>query len=704
VRRAAIVAVRLMIVLLLAAAALDLPLPRRSGNRRRVHLIDRSKSVLLRGPRVSLRPEDADAIVAHDRDSKSPGDTVTWASFGKTLAWESAAVDESGTNLEQALLAALGRQPTEIILYTDGRGDPGGALDLCRQRGVPVHVLPIGPLSVRDVRFRHIRAPAAVRPGESYTIELVVESTYDVDCKVALEGDVQSVSLSSGVPVVLRFPRTGDGDFAATIDAQDDCPENNRTIVRVLKESDQPRILALSKSLSIPGVPLTTAQRLPPLGTYDAVLLDDVELTQEEQSLLASYVRSGGGLVLLGGPKSYGRGNWLHRPLEELSPLKVQPDLRLAVVLGIDSSGSMTNDYESLVRILEETRSTFDDDDDVVGMTFGGTAKILELPALRKERPTGGTSILAGIRAARLHLEPRNAGRKMIVLMTDGETLEKPEDLEAAIQELGDIGLLVITTGKEVPGAVNKRIRDWAGLQEALLDVSRDIRDLKRSNPGRPDLRAHPITAGVTPVALREINRTTAKPDAQVLATVGAAPRQDPVLAIRPYGQGRVAAFTTAYEPDLARLFRQAVAYAVGDRADGLSLSVDPPLVVARGSYPQAEFTTSGVPVLMKQVGAQRWEGRLPADLSGTVDVHLGRARAAATIPCAPELASLGVDRAALDLIARRTGGQVLGSTSELAVLPRPRENTPQSGRTPFLFAALALIFVELGVSIYWKV
>jgi hypothetical protein len=292
----------------------------------------------------------------------------------------------------------------------------------------------------------------------------------------------------------------------------------------------------------------------------------------------------------------------------------------------------------------------------------------------------------------------------MIVLMTDGETLEKPEEIQAAILELHDIGLTVITTNKEVPGATNRRIRDWSRLREELREVSKDIQDLNRTDPGALELRVHPITAGVASVPLREINRTTAKTDSQVLATVGQAPKQDPVLAIRPYGQGRVAAFTIGYEPALERLFRQALDYAVGERADGLSLSVDPPLVIARGAYREAEFTTTGVPVRMKQVGPQRWEGRLPADLSGTVDVHLGRAHAAATIPCPPEFSALGVDHAALERIARETGGRVLGSTAELDTLPRPGQRVPQSGRTTFLIASLALIFVELGVSIYWKV
>jgi len=706
VRRATLLGVRLMIVLLLTAAALHLPLPRRSGDRVRIHLIDRSQSVGLKGPTESLRPEDVDAIIAHDRDAKAPGDTVTWASFGKTMAWESKEVDPRGTDLSAALAEALGRQPTEIILYTDGRGDPGDALFRCRQKGVPVYVLPLGPTSIRDVRFRRLHAPASVRAGERCSIEVAVESTYDVSCTVGIGTDVRPVSLSAGVPFFLEFPRTGPGRFVATIDVADDCLDNNTASGEIFGDNDRPKILALSAGLEIPGLPLTVAPRLPEPIAFDAVILDNVLLTKEDQSRLADYVRNGGGLVILGGEKSYALGGWSRTPLEQMSPLKIHPDQKLAVVLGIDASGSMTAEYESAVEKLEEARSAFDDDDDVMGMTFTSVAKIMDVSALRKEHPSGGTSIIAGITAARLHLESRNAGRKVVVLMTDGETVEKPEDIRAAIAglEARNIGLIVITTSKTVPGADNRPIKAWRELERSLKEVAADIQDLTRTAPDLLELRAHPMTAGVPRVPVSGINRTTAKSDAQVLATVGQTPRQDPVLALRPFGHGRVVAFTLKYTPVLARLFRQSVEYAVGDRAEGLTLSVDPPKVIAEGTYPDAEFTTDGVRVAMKQVGPHRWEGRLPADLSGTLVVRKGRARAAATIPCPPEFEALGVDRAALERIAQETGGRVLRLPSDLDRLPRPEQSTPRSGRPLFLVAALAFVFLELGVSIYWKV
>jgi len=705
-RRAAIVTVRCLIVLLLLAAARDVPLPRRSGDRVRIHLVDRSGSVSVRGPAVSLRPANIDAVIAYDRQTRASGDLVTWASFGKTLAWESDQVDPSGSDVSLALTAALARNPTEIILYSDGRWDPGNAAFLFRDREVPIHVCPLGPTSVRDVRFRRVQAPASVRPGDSYVLSFTLESTYDVDCSLRVDQETRPLRLVAGVSTMVPITRTAPGVFHASIDVDDDCPENNKVDGQVFALTDQPRILALSKGLSLPGVDLDVAQSLPNLGAYDAIVLDNIALPAEQQQTLATWVKGGRGLVLLGGPLSYARGDWPHRPVETLSPLTLRPDLKVAAVFGLDSSGSMKKDFDLATQTLLDARDRyFDADDDIVAMTFADEARTMDFDALRKVTPTGGTRIARAIVEGIRHLRTRQAGRKVIVLVTDGESAaeETPEMLQAAIAGLDDIALIVLTTRKDVPGARNLHM-DWNELDRALRNITNDINDLAREAPGILEVRKHPVTAGISPVVVRSINRTTAKSDSQVLATVGQPPKQDPVLAIRSYGEGRVAAFTTEAEPGIVPLIRQALDYVVGDRDAGLSLSIDPPRVIAQGVYKDPEFVTDGVPVVMKQVASNRWEGRLPEGLTGSVVVGKGRARATATIACPPEYEALGVDRDVLDRLARDTGGRLLRSTSELETLPRPERTAPRSGRTVFLLAAMALVFVELGVSIYWKV
>src|SRR5207249_2170040 len=259
----------------------------------------------------------------------------------------------------------------------------------------------------------------------------------------------------------------------------------------------------------------------------------------------------------------------------EMSPLRVNPDLKVAVVFGIDASGSMEREFESATQVLLEAKEEFDKDDDLIAMTFAEDAKIMEFSLLRKQRPTGGTSLIKGIETARLHLEARKAGRKVIVLMTDGETKETPEEIKSAIGRLGEIGLVVITLVKDVPGAKNVHIRDWNQLQQSLRDVTVGIKDFFKAAPGELVLRKHPVTEGVSSIPLPWINRTTAKPEAQVIATVGQPPAQDPAIALGQAGEGRVAAFAFSYEPRLELLFRKAIEQVAGESDNGLTLSID---------------------------------------------------------------------------------------------------------------------------------
>src|SRR5438552_3646110 len=231
-----------MIVLLLCGAAFDVKLPGRSRDRVRIHLVDRSASVLVPGPVESLLPRDADEIIARDVATKSGGDVISWASFGRAPSFESRSVDASATNLAGALTAALGRNPTEIVLYTDGQADPGGALFLCRDRHVPVHVFPLGPTSVRDARIVRIEAPADAPPKSPVAIGVIVESTFDVKARVKVGSDARDIDLAANVPARLAFTLAEPGEFRVDLDVQDACDENNHAVGEVFKRTEKRRI------------------------------------------------------------------------------------------------------------------------------------------------------------------------------------------------------------------------------------------------------------------------------------------------------------------------------------------------------------------------------------------------------------------------------------------------------------------------------
>lgn len=713
-RRTAILTARTAIVLALAAAVFDLPLPARSSDRVRLHLIDRSDSVN-RGPKDAPRSADADRIRAYDADHRDGGDAVLWASFGRDVAFESTGVDGTATDLAGALEAGLGRNPTEIVLYTDGRADPGRALLLCRTRGIPVHVFPLGGGRLHDARIAKVQVPAPAATGETVTVDVTVLSTFDGTVPVRMDGDVRPVKLAAGVPSVVSFPGRAPGPFKVDLDLEDECAENNSANGIVLEPPGQKRkVLVLSESgLSLPQFDVEVRPRFADPAGKDAVVLDNVALSASEQERLARWVSEfRGGLILLGGKKSYALGGWNGTPIDALSPLRSQRDQKVGVVFVIDCSGSM-NQPGRLDVILPVVRAawegSFEKGDAVSAYAFPA-GQVVERPSELLRLPaTGGTNIADALETARNRLVLIAAPRRQIFLLTDGET--SSQETPERRKQVGDllardrITLTVITVGRPLEIGKQVPLSDWKELERQFRTLLHETRETQLDNPGVLVLHDHPVSKGIPRTALPWINLTSTRPDAQEVGVVGQEPAVYPTLAFRQAGSGRVGAF--AWErPDPALLSRT-IDYVANEAAGGVPLTIDPPVVRARGDpapYRPAWFgpKSSGA-LAFRQVLSDTWEAPLPAVGAGTIWVQCGSARAAVTVPCLPEYESLGVDPKVLARIASETGGRVLSSAGDLALLPRPAAAAARSGRAAFLVAALALLFLELALSTFWK-
>lgn len=704
-RTKAITAARVLLVLALAAAAADLPLPSTTRGRIRVHLVDRSASALVPGGPDSFTPDDAAGFINYDRDParKAAEDVILSASFGADVVFENIAVDPLSSNLEGALEAALARNPTEIVLYSDGRADPGRGALLCRTRGVPVHVLGAGPVDLRDAR---IRAVTEVEPG---VLDVTIESTFSGPLTVKAGETARALQISAGNPASIRFTLPP-GPFRISIEEKDACPENSRAEGEILVRGERRRVLALSAGApAIPGVDMKSSAAFENPQGYDAVIVDGAALSEDQQRLLARYARDfGGGVLLLGGPRSYALGGWARAPLDDLSPLRAFPEGDLAVAFVLDRSGSMEGVLPAVTAVLLRARAFMSDEDRILAISFSNDVTVHRDPAeLRQVRANGGTLIVPALDAARLALEPLSAARKHVVILTDGETKEAPEELLAGVRRLRDREIsitLVSTTGKPEGLGTLVRIADWPSLSDRFRRLLTDIRAVERKNPGTLEPRPGPVELPAVPIPW--MNLTAARRDASVVASAGGAP----AAAFRQAGRGRVGAFAFGLEVPLGAAWRKAVEYVAGEGASGRTITVDPPVVRVRGTGParmelvyQVAPSGESGPLIVDQVGSELWEGRLPVTGPGTLFVTDGRARAAAVIPCRPEFQSLGVDRAALERLAEETGGRVIRSRQDLESLPRPERSEPRPGRPLFLGAALLLLFAEMAFSTFWK-
>ena len=706
-RRATIVFVRAAIALVLLAAVFDLQVPSGSRARRRLHLIDRSASVLVEGPANSLRPDDFRPLIELDRERAEPGDEITWASFGRDVAFDSDEIDASATDLEGALEAALARNPTEIILYTDGRADPGRALLLCRERGIPVHVFPLGPTEVRDARISRIRAPANALPTEPVTVEVTVESTFEAKAKLHLEDDARDLELRPGAPALIRFKRPP-GPFAVDLEIDDACDENDHAAGEVFVRSDKPRVLAITRTpLALPGYDVRVTTEFENPAPYAAVVVDHV-LPLKHQEALAGYVKHlGGGLLIF----DYGH-DWQGTPVEEISPLHAMPDHRVAVVFGIDASGSMeeAGKLDVVIPTVQDAWSQFLPIDLKAALVIASKrARYLRRPSeLKSIRASGETALVEAMLEARKHLAGEEGGRLHLILLTDGEvskedTPEKQRDAFIQLENDG-IGLTVVTTNKRLVVGRHVPIKDWHALKGEIERLLKDIREVQKENPGPVEMSWR----GFSPFTLPRMYLTTKKHDTDRVGRVGNPPY--PAIAFRQAGRGHVGALTFAAADAPARLVAECVKQVESKGAGGLSLSIDGPVVRARGTGPatleatwRAEPSGEAGTVRLDQVRSDVWEGRLPDAGAGTIVVRLGSAAAAATIPSAAEYRALGVDRDALARIAAEGGGHLLRSDEDLERLKRPKGPDKTGGRPYFLVVALALIFVELALSTFWK-
>src|SRR6185503_4098478 len=332
------------------------------------------------------------------------------------------------------------------------------------------------------------------------------------------------------------------------------------------------------------------------LATYDSVVLVDVPRSRLSDRQLASlqvYVRDlGKGLVMIGGPDSYGAGGYQKTPLEESLPVDMgvrdrqkQPDVALVVV--IDQSGSMDachcNSFnggmgggtgiggvrkvdigkEAILRAAAAL--TARDEIGVVGFNeqahwvvktqpLGGIADLQG--AIGGIQPLGQTNIYAGLEQAVESLEGTTATRRHIILLTDGWSRSGQYDEIIARMKAAGITLSTVGAGGGANPFLEQLAQQGGGRFYAAANPA-SIPDifLKETQQvaGQQIIEEpfFPILTSSSPILrgldqglprLRGYNGTTAKAAAQ---TVLVTARDDPLLAQWQYGLGRSVAWTS---------------------------------------------------------------------------------------------------------------------------------------------------------------
>ena len=629
-RAALIVRGALLAALILALAGVQLVLP--VDRLATVFVVDLSDSVgqpgrtaavaYLRTALSAMPKDDLAGIVAFGKDAlveRLPAEARELDTLASTPV-------QAATDIGGALRLASALFPDDvqkrIVLLSDGNdttGEGQAEAALAAARGIQVQTHVIGLGGSDEVLVERVTSPTTAHLGEEIDVTATVTSTVAQPAAVRLFADgalvaTQQVSLPAGQSTVtfrVKPPEAGFHVFRAVVEAaRDTFNQNDRadsdTIVkgepRTLVAAGDPQVAAqlvaaLRKERQLVDVvvPEAVPADLQGLATYDSVVLVDVprmRLSDRQMQALQVFVRDiGRGLVMVGGPHTYGAGGFAKTPLEESLPVDMgvrdrqkQPDVALVVV--IDQSGSMDachcNSFaqgpggtqiagvrkvdigkEAILRAVAAMSPK--DQLGVVGFNQSAhwairTAPLGQIGDVASQiagiNPGGQTNIYAGLDEAVKSLQATTATRRHIILLTDGWSNSGAYDEIIARMKAAGITLSTVGAGGGSAPVLEQLAKQGGGryypapnpaaIPDIFLKETQQV-----SGQQIVEEPFHPIQTGDSPIlrgltagfpTLLGYNGTTAKSAAQ---TVLVTARDDPLLAQWQYGLGRSVAWTS---------------------------------------------------------------------------------------------------------------------------------------------------------------
>jgi Ca-activated chloride channel family protein len=455
-------------------------------------------------------------------------------------------------------------------------------------------------------------APDEIRPHASFDLEIHLQATHAGNARLRLYRDGHPQESEREVPfqpglTTVRWPTRLEGSAvnvyrAEIVEATGDGRRENDAGMLAIAPRPKPRVLVLeARGAATPFVKALAAEDFettsrPPralggdLGSYDLLVLADVArtaLSPAQQELIESYLREGGGLLVAGGPDSFGSGGYLGTRLAGLLPVRQDPtdersEATLAMALVIDRSGSMSGPKMELTKdAARGTAQMLAPEDLISVIVFDSQAHaVVRLqPASNRQRilndiaqirASGGTNILPGLREAYDELVAARARKKHVILLSDGQSPYEgiPELVDDAagahitvsavgVGEGADQTLLQMIANRG--GGRFYHTRDPASIPQIF---TRETEEVSRSSIVEAPTRLRPtkraeVLAGLSlesAPALRGYTRTKARKEAEVLLS---ASQGDPLLARWQVGLGQSAAWTSdlgsRWSGDLAR-------------------------------------------------------------------------------------------------------------------------------------------------------
>ncbi len=541
----------------------------------------------------------------------TPLSPLTSGSFAQIRSnWES--LDTGGTSLEDALV----QQTTNsaALLLSDGY-ETSGSVRSSQVRSA-TRLFPLtapGESKEQEIAISQLHAPLTTSAQKSVEIRTTLTNSKKTSQEGLLEifhGDKSILSKqvtllpSQDLSLVAQSDPAVEGlrTIQATFSWNDSSGAHSTTRTIWLSAARRDRVLLISGSGDDERflgqmlkdetyqlqalLPSHQFEKQESLQSYRAIVLNNVShdaLPDQIKHGLSSYVRAGGGLIMVGGNESFGLGGYIGTSIEELLPIRLvkprqeQKRLNVAVQLIIDKSRSMATDdrLEFAKAAAQEVLRNLKNDDLIGVMGFDeGPFKVLPISPVMTVRdtaitrisrlfPSGATALYPALEEAELDLSSVPAGRKHIIVLTDGKLPDAGPKYLGTLKQLRMLGITVstvmvggdvddgfLTQMAELGGGAFYQTSDPSNLPKIFLsDVK--VAGGERTMKEEPNLA---VRAGPDPLVsttlrsfpnLRGLVQTERRESANTELLVSDQDGTYPLLASWRVGEGRSIAFTS---------------------------------------------------------------------------------------------------------------------------------------------------------------
>lgn len=638
-RRILAIATRAIVTLLIVCCLAGIQYVRSNRDLTVIFAIDRSKSIpddpdgglqvrqenYIRQVAKQMRKDDRLGIIAFDGDAYVEQRPMRGGMHLSTLPPTGM---RDRTDISKAIRLAMAVFPREtakrVVLMTDGNENVGNLLEevaAASGAGVAIDVLPTFYAHRQEVLFDRMSAPPVAHLEEQIRPRMVLEAKKPTRGRIQFEHNGRLVDLDPdsdefGVPVTLKAgknvfwakvllteggPHRFQARFIPDNDADDAILQNNtataftfvHTKAKALLLTDDPtedEILHRELLRNKVDVDMRTLDQVSvdpmSLMKYHTVILSNLpanRFTDEQQKSLATYMKDlGNGLIMTGGPESFGAGGWIGSPVEEVMPVTFEIKHRRVIPRGalvlIMHSCEMARANYWGERVAIKALDTISSRDYIGVLAFVWSSGVnWEVPL---QLATNKSAIAAKIKKVQIGdmpdfattmnlalqaLQGTDAAQKHIIIISDGDP-QPPQTTTLAAMKQAKItcSTVGIGYGAHVMEPTMRMIARQTGgtfypcrnprkLPQIFAKEAKVVRrPLISEEPFKPRL-VYGLSEAIAGVKEDEIPLlggivlTSPKPLVEMPLARVSVDGKDPLLAHWRYGLGKSAAFTSGY-------------------------------------------------------------------------------------------------------------------------------------------------------------